>query len=148
MKSRFLAPWIAAAFAAGLSITAAHAEPKEVTVYKSPQCGCCGGWVDYMREAGYSVRVKEMDDVTPIKEFLRINEDLWSCHTAVIDGLVVEGHVTLTAIEKLLKDHPKDVRGIALPGMPQGSPGMSGTKDEDWVTYTISDHAPETFLVE
>ena len=148
MNSRVLAPWIAAVFAAGVAVTSAQAEPKEVTVYKSPQCGCCGGWVEYMQKSGYSVRVKEMDDVTPIKEFLRINEDLWSCHTAVIDGYVVEGHATLAAIEKLLKEHPKDVRGIALPGMPQGSPGMSGTKDEAWVTYTISDRAPEKFLVE
>ncbi len=148
MKSRFLALWTTAALAVGLAATAAQGEPKEVTVYKSPQCGCCGGWVDYMRDGGYSVRVKEMDDVTPIKEFLRIHDDLWSCHTAVIDGYVVEGHVTLKAIDRLLTERPKDVRGIALPGMPQGSPGMSGVKDEDWVTYTISDEAPESFLVE
>lgn len=130
------------------SLSSARAEPKEVTVYKSELCECCGGWIDYMRGAGYPVRIREMDDVTPIKEFLRIDDDLWSCHTAVIDGYVVEGHVTLTAIERLLGERPKDVRGIALPGMPQGSPGMSGEKEEDFVTYTVSDGEPEVFLVE
>ncbi|MCG8507831.1 MAG: DUF411 domain-containing protein [Rhodospirillales bacterium] len=133
---------------AALSIPSALAGEKRVTVYKSPQCGCCGGWVDYMRNAGYSVRVKEMEDVTPIKEFLGVNEELWSCHTAVIDNYVIEGHVTLQAIESLLSRRPDNVRGIALPGMPQGSPGMSGVKDEDWTTYTISDSEPTVFMVE
>lgn len=146
--SRLLTAVAALFLVASVSIPPAFAEGQQVTVYKSPLCGCCGGWVDYMRGAGYSVRVKEMDDVTPIKEFLGVNEELWSCHTAVIDNYVIEGHVTLHAIGKLLSHRPANVRGIALPGMPQGSPGMSGVKEEAWITYTISDSEPRVFLTE
>jgi hypothetical protein len=145
---RLISAFAALMMAAVLAVPSAFADGKNVTVYKSPQCGCCGGWVEYMRGAGFSVRVKEMDDVTAIKEFLKVNEDLWSCHTAVIDNYVIEGHVTLQAIESLLSQRPADVRGIALPGMPQGSPGMSGVKDEAWTTYTISDKEPTVFMVE
>ncbi|MBL6929745.1 MAG: DUF411 domain-containing protein [Rhodospirillales bacterium] len=118
-----------------------------MTVYKSPLCGCCGGWVDYMRENGFSVRVKEMEDVSTIKEFLGIHDDLWSCHTATIDNYAIEGHVTVDAVMKILNEKPK-IRGIALPGMPQGSPGMGGAKDEEWVTYTITDTEPQPFMTE
>jgi hypothetical protein len=144
-SSLFLAAFSLAVFGGA---AAAQADAREMTVYKSPQCGCCGDWIAYMRDAGYAVRVKEMEDVIPIKEFLRINEDLWSCHTAVVDGVAVEGHVSLDAMARFLAQRPEGARGIALPGMPQGSPGMSGVKEEDFVTYTISDGEPEVFLVE
>lgn len=139
--------FLALALGSGAFGVTAHADNGPVTVYKSPLCGCCGGWVDYMRRNGFAVQVREMDDVEPIKDFLRVNEDLRSCHTAIVDGYVVEGHVTVAAIQKLLAERPK-VRGIALPGMPAGSPGMSGRRNEPFVTYTISDSEPAIFLTE
>lgn len=111
MKNRPAVLLAAFVIVAMSQVSVVQAGSKEVTVYKSPLCGCCGGWVEYMRNAGYSVRVQEMEDVTPIKEFLRIDEDLWSCHTAVTDGYVVEGHVTLGAVERLLSQKPQGVRG-------------------------------------
>lgn len=146
MKGSTVVCW-ALLVVAGMFVPPAHAESGEVTVYKSASCGCCGGWVDHMRRNGFAVRVQEMDDVEPIKNFLHVNEDLRSCHTAILDGYVIEGHVTLAAIRKLLVERPK-VRGIALPGMPEGSPGMSGTQSEPFVTYTISDSEPTIFLTE
>lgn len=138
---------LASVLATGAAVSVTQAGDREVTVYKSPSCGCCGGWVDHMRENGFSVRVQEMDDVEPVKNFLRVDDGLRSCHTAILDGYVIEGHVTLAAIRKLLAERPK-VRGIALPGMPEGSPGMSGDKSEPFVTCTISDSGPKVFLTE
>ncbi|MDX9862980.1 MAG: DUF411 domain-containing protein [Rhodospirillales bacterium] len=147
MNGRLGAAFTALAIGATLVAPGAWADSGEVTVYKSPSCGCCGGWVDHMRQNGFSVTVKEMDDVEPIKDFLRIDDDLRSCHTATLDGYALEGHVTLAAIRKLLAERPK-VRGIALPGMPEGSPGMGGEKSGPFTTMTISDSAPTVFLTE
>ena len=126
----------------------AFAATGEMTVYKSPLCGCCAGWVAHMRKNGFTVHVKETEDVTSIKEFFKIDDDLWSCHTTTLDDYVIEGHVSLKAITKLLSEKPTNIRGIALPGMPQGSPGMGGFKDEAWVTYTVSNEKPKVFLTE
>jgi hypothetical protein len=147
MKRRRVAIFAAWVIGAVLAVPAAWADSGQITVYKAASCGCCGGWVDYMQEHGFSVKVQEMDDVEPIKNFLRIDDDLRSCHTATLEGYVLEGHVTLAAIRKLLAERPK-VRGIALPGMPEGSPGMSGAKSEPFVALTISDSAPTVFMTE
>jgi len=96
-----------------------------ITVWKSPTCGCCGGWVDYMRGKGYQVSVNLVADPDPIKAKLGVPEALYSCHTAKIDEYLVEGHVPEGAVAKLLAERP-NLKGIALPGMPQGSPGMDG----------------------
>ncbi len=96
-----------------------------ITVWKSPTCGCCGGWVDYMRGKGYQVTVNLVADPDPIKRTLGVPEALFSCHTAKIDDYLVEGHVPEAAVAKLLAERPK-LKGIALPGMPEGSPGMDG----------------------
>ncbi len=97
-----------------------------ITVWKSPTCGCCGGWVDYMRGKGYQVAVNLVADPDPIKAKLGVPEALYSCHTAKVDGYLVEGHVPEAAVAKLLAERP-DLKGIALPGMPDGAPGMDGT---------------------
>lgn len=94
-----------------------------IHVYKSPSCGCCGAWVEIVRRAGFTVTVTETDDLDPIKQQAGIADELMSCHTAVVDGYVVEGHVPVPALRKLITERPK-VRGIAVPGMPDGSPGM------------------------
>ena len=96
-----------------------------VTVWKSPECECCGGWVSYMRSRGYEVTVNNVEDPDHYKEVLGIPDDLQSCHTSRIEGYLVEGHVPEAAVAKLLKERP-DIKGIALPGMQQGAPGMDG----------------------
>ena len=105
--------------------TALAAPP--VTVYKDPGCGCCGAWVDYMKANGFSVTVHDVRDMTPHKKKLGVPERLESCHTEVIDGYTIEGHVPVADIRRLLAERPK-ARGLAVPGMPQGSPGMETGK--------------------
>ena len=139
---RFAVP---VALAVALSVFPAMAEKIKATVYKSPECGCCHVWVGYLRENGFDVRVKDMDDVTPVKNFFRIPDDLWSCHTAIIGRYAVEGHVPIEAIDRLLAEKPQ-IKGIALPGMPSGSPGMPGPKTEKFIIYTISDTKPAVFM--
>ncbi len=85
------------------------------------------------------------DDFEDVKVDLNIPDDMWSCHTLLVGGYYVEGHVPVEAIRKLLQEQP-EIDGIALPGMPQGSPGMSGTKDGPWVIYSISGSSVEEFM--
>ena len=101
------------------------AEGVAINVWKSRYCGCCGGWVDYMRTKGYRVNVTAIEDMDPLKTRLGIPRDLESCHTAKVGDYLIEGHVPEPAIAKLLAERPA-VKGLALPGMPAGSPGMDG----------------------
>ncbi len=101
---------------------------EDVTVYKSPTCGCCAKWVEHLKKNGFTVAVKEMDDVTPIKDSLGVPADLRSCHTAVMGGYVIEGHVPADLVKKVRSDHPK-IAGLAVPGMPNDAPGMDGKGD-------------------
>lgn len=94
-----------------------------VLVHKSPTCGCCGLWVDHLRQAGFPVEVRDQDNIHPIKQRLGIPFGKGSCHTAQIDGYVIEGHVPVEDIKRLLAERPQ-ARGLTLPGMPAGSPGM------------------------
>ncbi|MCJ7428795.1 MAG: DUF411 domain-containing protein [Candidatus Nanohaloarchaeota archaeon QJJ-5] len=103
----------------------------DATVYKSPNCGCCGAWAQYARSQGMNVEVKEVNNLDQIKDEHNVPEELSSCHTTVLDDYVVEGHVPVESIARLLENEP-DVSGIGLPGMPQGSPGMPGPKQGDW----------------
>ncbi len=97
-----------------------------ITVWKSPSCGCCTEWVTYMRRKGYRVNVNNVVDPVPTKVGLGIPNVLHSCHTSKIDDYIIEGHVPAGAIAKLLAERPT-LRGIALPGMQAGSPGMDGS---------------------
>lgn len=108
----------APATAAATAATAAS-----VVVYKSPLCGCCAKWVDHMRARGFAVTVRDTADVTPVKTANGVTEQLASCHTALVGGYVVEGHVPAEDIQRLLRERPA-VAGLAAPGMPAGSPGM------------------------
>ncbi|GJL81361.1 MAG: CopG family transcriptional regulator [marine bacterium B5-7] len=94
-----------------------------VTVYKSPTCGCCSKWVDHLEDNGFNVIVKNQYDVSPMKRQLAVPEPLRACHTATVGDYVIEGHVPATDIIRLLNDKPS-IRGLAVAGMPQGSPGM------------------------
>lgn len=94
-----------------------------VTVYKSPTCGCCGAWVDHLRENGFAVEVIEQLDVSPEKRRFGVPERLYSCHTARVGGYTIEGHVPADDIKRLLIERPA-LAGLSVPGMPHGSPGM------------------------
>jgi len=94
-----------------------------VLVHKSESCGCCGAWVDHLRTAGFTVEVRNADDLRPVKQRLGITPSMMSCHTAEVGGYFVEGHVPAADIQRLLAEKP-DVKGLVLPGMPLGSPGM------------------------
>jgi hypothetical protein len=107
---------------------AAKAKPKaaagpQITMYKDPNCGCCGKWGEAARAAGFKVAVVDSPDIYAVKAKLGVPEDLVSCHTSLVGGYVVEGHVPLDAVKRLLREKPK-LKGIAVPGMPLGSPGM------------------------
>ncbi len=94
-----------------------------VVVYKSPSCGCCGDWVVHMREAGFPIEVHDVDDVDPYKQRAGLTPHLASCHTAFVGGYALEGHVPADDVKRLLRERPAG-RGLAVPGMPLGSPGM------------------------
>jgi hypothetical protein len=111
---------------------------RDMVVYSSPTCGCCGDWVGYVEQHGYTVAVENVQDITIVKEEHNIPQRAWSCHTALVDGYVVEGHVPIEDIERLLSERP-DVAGIAVPGMPVGSPGMEidGAEPQPFVVVTF-----------
>ena len=106
-------------------------------VYKDPNCGCCHNWVEIMRAAGFDVSVRDTEDMQAIKTRHKVTRALASCHTALVAGYVVEGHVPADVIRKLLAEKPK-VLGIAVPGMPVGSPGMeSGNRKDPYDVLTF-----------
>src|SRR3546814_2251231 len=105
------------------SADATPAALPRMTVHKTPTCGCCGAWIDHVQKAGFTVDVHDMDDLGPVKERLGVPYAKGSCHTAEIGGYVIEGHVPAADIKRLLEEKP-DARGLVLPGMPLGSPGM------------------------
>lgn len=101
------------------------ADAPVVTVYKSATCGCCKKWASHLEDAGFTVVTRNREDMNQIKDSYNVEYKLRSCHTATVDGYVVEGHVPVKDIQQLLKDKPA-VIGLAVPGMPAGSPGMEG----------------------
>ncbi|NUN11536.1 hypothetical protein HUU53_02725 [Candidatus Micrarchaeota archaeon] len=106
-------------------------------VYKSPTCGCCEGYINFLKETGFKVEVKQAPHIESIKREHNIPQKLESCHTTFIGDYFVEGHVPKEALEKLMKEKPK-IKGIALPGMPIGTPGMPGPKQEEWIIYSLN----------
>ncbi|WP_375322011.1 DUF411 domain-containing protein [Aliivibrio logei] len=112
----------------------------EVMTYKSPYCGCCSEWVEHMEENGFTVKIENHEDMNPIKEKLGVEPRLASCHTAVIDGYVFEGHIPAADIKKFLAD-PRDFKGLAVPGMPMGSPGMEyGDKKDKYQVVAFKEN--------
>jgi hypothetical protein len=131
--------WSCVAFAADKVIPA--------TVYKDPHCSCCDEYVKYLGKNGFRVKVVVMDDMQPIKRQNKIPITYESCHTVLVDGYVVEGHVPVGAIKKLLAERPK-IQGISVPGMPAGSPGMGGEKTEPLTVYEIAPDQERVFYTE
>lgn len=116
-----------ALLAAGFAVfpASSRADATAVLVHKDPDCGCCGGWVEHLRSAGFAVTVEETGDLKAVRTRLRVPAALASCHTAEVSGYVIEGHVPAEAIRRLLETRPAGL-GLAVPGMPAGSPGMEG----------------------
>jgi hypothetical protein len=109
----------------------AEVQATDAMVYKSPTCGCCSAWADHLKKNGFSVSVQKVENMDQVKAMHGVTPELASCHTAVIDGYVFEGHVPADVIRQFLKEKPK-ARGLAVPGMPGGSPGMEMAPKESY----------------
>lgn len=131
MKKLFVLALLASASALS------HAAGEAITVYKDPNCGCCEGWVEHMKAAGYKVKSVNTSDMSSVKKRLGVPDKMGSCHTSVVDnsGQVIEGHVPAAAVKKLIAQPV--VKGVAAPGMPMNSPGM-GKLDGNLVTVDFS----------
>lgn len=135
MKRSLMKTGLGAALLALVAATAAvapspvHAHDNEpvITVYRDPNCGCCKNWIAHLVKHGYKVDDKTTADMSEIKRGLGVPDDLKSCHTGVVNGYVIEGHVPAPDIRRLLDEKPS-VAGLAVPGMPMGSPGMEGSR--------------------
>ena len=122
--TRRSALWLVAA-ALTVPQSSAFAQTSNILVHKDPNCGCCAGWVQHLKAAGFAVTVKETVDLEIVRKRLGVPADLAACHTAEVGGYVLEGHVPAVAVRRLLENRPP-ATGLAVPGMPAGSPGMEG----------------------
>jgi hypothetical protein len=118
--------------------------PVEVTVYKSPTCGCCSKWADHMTASGFKVIAHDTSDMRSVKAKLGVPDAMASCHTSVVAGYVIEGHVPAADIQRLLRDKPK-VAGLAVPGMVTGSPGMEGTRSDPYNVIAFGEGKTSVF---
>jgi hypothetical protein len=127
----------------------ASAAPIQVQLFKSPQCSCCEGYAAYLKQNGFAVAVTPTNDLAAISRKAGVPEQMQGCHTAFIEGYVVDGHVPIAAIRKLLSERPA-IAGLTLPGMPTGSPGMGGPKTEPFTVYAVTSDgaAPTVFMTE
>ncbi|RTZ16193.1 DUF411 domain-containing protein [Vibrio aquaticus] len=127
------------AIAASLFVTG-NALAADVINHKSPYCGCCTEWTKHMQDAGFTVEEKLHEDMNPIKQKLGVTPELASCHTAEINGYVFEGHIPADDIKAFLDNPPRNAKGLAVPGMPMGSPGMEyGDKKDEYVVYAYNE---------
>lgn len=142
---------LAAAVIMLAAITAPDAEGNKTaaTLYKNPECTCCEGYAAYLRRNGFDVKVVATHDLSLIKKQYSVPEPFEGCHTTLVGGYVVEGHVPVKTLKRLLSERP-NIQGISLPGMPNGSPGMTGVKAGPFTIYELgSDPAhPRVFAVE
>lgn len=129
------------------AVPAVAEEPGDHTmhVYKTPWCGCCTAWTEYMQGLGYKVEVTELEDLALLRRQAAVPDEVQGCHVAAVDGYLLEGHVPPQAIGKLLEERP-DIHGIAVPGMPQGSIGMGNDPHAryDVVTFGANSTANST----
>jgi hypothetical protein len=116
-----------------------------VEVFKTASCGCCYGYVLFLKEENFKVKQKDMRSLHLIKKKYNIPLEMQSCHTTILGKYFIEGHVPIEAINKLLKEKP-DIDGIALPGMPIGTPGMPGEKEEPYIIYQLVDGKSSVFM--
>lgn len=129
---------------ADLSASDVASAPVEVTVYKSPTCGCCSKWVDHLTANGFKVTAHDTSDMLAVRKKLGVPDAMTSCHTAVVNGYLIEGHVPAADIQRLLRDKPK-VAGLAVPGMVTGSPGMEGGRSDPYNVIAFGDGKTSVF---
>ncbi len=123
-----------------LALMSGHVLAADVLNHKSPYCGCCTEWTKHMQEAGFNVEEKLHENMNPIKQKLGVKPELASCHTAEINGFVFEGHIPADDIKAFLDNPPKNAKGLAVPGMPMGSPGMEyGDKKDEYSVYAFNE---------
>ncbi len=115
-----------------------------VTIYKSPACGCCGDWVKHMEANGFDVEVRDVVDVTPFRRRSMVPDHLASCHTALIGGYAIEGHVPAADVRRLLRERPR-VIGLSVPGMVVGSPGMEQGPPQPYETIAFDERGSRVF---
>jgi hypothetical protein len=127
--------------------TGAGESSRQAALYKNPQCGCCEGYADYLRNNGFEVTVKPTHDLPLLHRQYGVPEPLAGCHTTRVEGYVVEGHVPIGPLLRMLAERPA-IKGISLPGMPVGSPGMFGEKTAPFTIYEIGDGEPKVYAVE
>lgn len=134
-------------FAATLIVprSSALAEAPAILVHKDPNCGCCTGWVQHLKDAGFTVTVEETAQLQAVRKRLGVPQELAACHTAEVAGYVIEGHVPATAVRQLLAKRPVAV-GLAVPGMPAGSPGMEGRTPRKYDVVLFGNSGRQTFM--
>lgn len=116
-----------------------RADSMEMTVYRDPSCRCCGGWIDHLAEQGFQPTEVSRSDVEVLKQQYHVPENLTSCHTAIVQGYVIEGHVPAQDIRHLLAERP-EVAGITVPGMPVGTPGMEdGDRRDSFTVFSFDE---------
>jgi hypothetical protein len=135
-------------FMIGLGSGRVEAEQRHAAIlYKDPQCSCCETYADYLRANGFEVAVNPTQDLPLVKRQHAVPSELEGCHTTLVDGYVVEGHVPIGAVLRMLTERPA-IKGISLPGMPAGSPGMSGEKTGPFTIFEFGGGAPKVYAVE
>ena len=129
----------------GIGSISFASSPLEIKVYKTPWCGCCGDWVLHLQSHGFKTDVYEMENLEPVKAYYGVRTDLQSCHTAIIDGYVIEGHVPAEDIRRLIAEKPK-ATGLTVPKMPVGSPGMEhGDQRDPYFVLLFDDQSTTVF---
>ena len=116
-----------------------------ITVHKDPTCGCCSGWVQHLHDAGFVTKVLDTSDIDAVKKRLGVPDDLAACHTAEVAGYIIEGHVPAAALKRFLAEKPQ-ATGLAVPGMPVGSPGMEGGRPEKYDVVLFTPNSRRTYM--
>jgi hypothetical protein len=127
----------------GIGFTDQQVMADEIVVYKSPTCGCCKKWVKHLEKNGFKVISKNYRNMKPIKNKFGVKPQFQSCHTAKVGNYFIEGHVSAADIKRLLKEKPK-IKGLAVPGMPMGSPGMEGHRKDKYNVIAIDKNNKST----
>lgn len=126
-------------YASTISQASVKATAPDITVYRSPDCSCCEGWIDHLKKQGFSVRNFPTSNIEAVKQKLKVPDNLTSCHTAMINGYVIEGHVPANDIKHLLQEK-SNVSGLSVPNMPVGTPGMEmGNKKDPFKVFSFND---------
>jgi len=141
--------WLSIVFIACVLAIPVHPEDtrEQATLYKSPDCTCCEGHARYLKRNGIPVTIIETADLSALKKAHGVPVELEGCHTILYGGYVIEGHVSINTIRKLLRERPS-IKGISLPGMPLGTPGMNGPKEGPLTVFEIKDGEKSVFAID